>query len=447
MEYNFKNDLNPEQERYIKEMLYQKYAEQFKANGINSVEQMQICNMAEFLIALHPEKYARTAGDESNYRRDKNLKEIYAVTNKSADKEINKAVLINLAKDGKVPEGEFGVYDFNTHKFEASAEVKKEIIKYLGDKISAFSNEKQDEIVNELFNDLDSMDKLATMNLEDILKKKDAKVKEVIDKKIDETNKENGIDKEDREEIEANLKTNKEKTAEEKETDEIKKKSIVTPEMLKQAYALGYTQIKGAVQAKGGDAANKMGASRINANGGNVTILRFKDDSAGRETDRFLVFQGDRLVVPGTKDEEIDKLVGKQMYKSKDGALMEPLEIEDEEQYIKYDKNGMIIDIKLEEGKDLSVEDLEEYKRMFKENIEEYEIELYEIENAPFKSDAQKDKEYIEVNEKFNLKNADAAKKCDINFDDMKEINLITDERTQEQVDKEQDDPDEERQR
>ena len=72
--------------------------------------------------------------------------------------------------------------------------------------------------------------------------------------------------------------------------------------------------------------------------------------------------------------------------------------------------------------------------------MEKYSDELYKIEQTPFLSDTEKDKLYIQSNEKFNRNNEKMAVKHGINIEDVKAINLETDERTQEQVDKEQED-------
>ena len=420
---------NLEKAKYLKDNLQKQYPEIFDDHEIDDLSQVQVCNLAEFLIAEHPEKYEK---NRTIYEQDENLQRIYAVIHINRETNTQQAILINTAKDGKMSEGKFGTYDIEGHTFEASGIVKEEIVKYLG--IGALDLAQQDEIVNTMFHDLDAMDKLATMDLKKVIdEKKEAypEIQEMIDEKINQKNAENGISQDERKQVEES----EQQKADKKENE---KNSLVSPEMLRQAYLLGYTKVKGVVLTKGSEAADKIEMPGINRNAGNVTILRLKD--SGKETDKYLAFQGNRLVVPGNKDGEIDKLLGKDMKRYKDGTLIKPLEIEDEEQYLDYDHDGVDINIKLQEGKDMSVDDLEEYKKKFKENMEKYFVKLYEIENDPLKSDAQKDKEYLEANKDFNIQNLEDAKVCNINIDDIKEINLETDERTKQQVDKEQDD-------
>ena len=79
MEKKFENNLSPEQELYIKEKLFEKYGENLENYGITVNSNVEICNMAEFLITEHPEKYAKSMSTENDYRNDENLRKIYAV--------------------------------------------------------------------------------------------------------------------------------------------------------------------------------------------------------------------------------------------------------------------------------------------------------------------------------------------------------------------------------
>ena len=107
----------------------------------------------------------------------------------------------------------------------------------------------------------------------------------------------------------------------------------------------------------------------------------------------------------------------------------------DDEQYVEFtDSEGMVVREKLEEDRDLSIKDLEEYKKELEQELEEFAEELYKIENTDFLSDEQKDSLYLQANEKFNTKNEELAKQYGIDLDNVQSINLQTDKHTEDKV-------------
>lgn len=425
-----KYEQNPEKAKYIKQKLFEKYGENFEKHGMSVNSDLEICNLAEFLILEHPEKYAKSMGTENNYRNDEDLQKIYAVVSK----EKNVAVLINTNENGKVPEGEFGVYDLQKHTFEASKEMKEKLKKSIREMANDTLTEKEiDEMTEKIApKNLDDMDKIATLGEKHI----NEKARKAIDAKIDEKNLENGKTKDERNALES--KTN---GKEEQQAGEANKNEIPA-DVAKTCKRLGITNIKAFMYAKGAEFASKTDIPYVNKNGGNVLIIRTKD--TGKSTDKYFVFQDGRLCVPGNRDEEIDQVARKSTQNSKNGTLIKPLDIDDEEQYVEYqDSQGLVIREKLEENMNLSTEDLEGYKKQIQKELESYSEELYKIEETAFLNDAQKDELYIQANERFNTNNEKMARQFNIDLSDVQAINLATDERTQEQVDKEEDEFDE----
>lgn len=424
MEKNY--ETNPEKARYIKQKLFEKYGENFQKHGMSMDSDLEICNLAEFLITEHPEKYAKSMGTENNYRNDEDLQKIYAVVSK----EKNVAVLINTNEKGKVPEGEFGVYDLQKHTFEASKEMKEKLKKSIREMANDTLTEKEiDEMTEKIApKNLDDMDKMATIGEKHI----NERARKAVDEKIDEKNQQNGKTKEERNALESKTK------GKEEQKDGQSSKNEIPAEVATTCRRFGITNIKAFMYAKGTEFARKTDIPYVNKNGGNVLIIRTAD--TGKSTDKYFVFQNGRLCVPGNRDEEIDQVARKSTQNSKNGTLIKPLDIDDEEQYVEYsDSQGLVIREKLEENMDLSTEDLEEYKKQIQKELENYSEELFKIEETPFLSDAQRDELYIQANERFNTNNEKMAKQFNIDFSDVEAINLATDERTQDQVEKEED--------
>lgn len=400
--------------RSMLELQKEQYREILKKYDI-SLEQAEVCNLAEFLLTQHNEGYER---NRAIYENNEALQKIYAVVD--SKKEL--AVFVNVNEKGKIPQGEFGVYDFRNHKFEASKEIKEKIEKSIRQMTKNVFSEKEIKKMVENISPktLDDMDKIATKDFEI-----QNRAKKEVDRMIDEKNNENGKDKSERSIIE-----NKNMTEEAKEEQ---KKSINTlpKHIAKYCIMAGVIAPLAVIDTKATEAYDKIDEPRINRNGGNVTILKVRDDA--KSIDKYLVFQDNKLIIPGNRDEKIDKVVGKKMQNSKNGSFIKPLDIDEEEQYFEYtDSQGLVIKEKLEESLNLSIEDLEEYKKEIKYELEKFSQEFYKIDETPFASDAQKDELRAKVNEGFNENNEKIALKYNINFEDVKEINLVTDEHTEE---------------
>ncbi len=399
MQKNYEN--NPEKANYIKQNLLKKYPEIFQ-----------------------------------KYENSKELQNIYAII----DPEKNTAIMLNTNQEGKLPEGEFGTYDLENHEFTLTNEkikekIKGQIEKYAKDTIT--EQEKEQMLQEVMPKNLEDIDKIVTMGEKNI----NEKVRNAVDKKIDEKNTENGKTKEQRNALEQESKKKEQITiAEEKETENNQE---IPEDVAKACAQLGITNIKAFMYANGNEFATKTDIPYINKNGGNVLIIRAKSEEAIKGTDRYFVFQDGRLCVPGNKDEQIDQVARKSTQNSKNGNLIKPVEIDDEEQYVEYeDSQGLDIKEKLAESMNLSVEDLERYKKEIQIELEKYSEELYQIENAPFLNDAQRDELYIEANKRFNTNSEKLAQEFGIHMDNVKSINLATDKKTEDKVNEEKESDD-----
>ncbi len=412
---------NPEIAKYLKENLWAKYQEVFKKYEIDEtlLAQIQVCNAAEFM------QIERSPITENGRMED--LQRMFAVV----DSEKNLAIMINTQEKGEIPEGELGYYNLENHNFRVSGKTKERIVERLG--IGALELEKQDEIIDAIFQNLEDLEELAKFDLALIIEKKLPQLEKIRDQKIDETNEENGIPKENRQRLENKSKS---KVSEEEQKKEEVKQANLPEHVVKYCIMAGITVPKAVVDTKASEAADKIDEPMINRNGGSVTIIKVNDYA--KQTDKYLVFQDGKLIIPGNRDDKIDKVVGTRMQNSKNGTMIQPLEIDDEEQYFEYtDSQGLVIQEKLEENLKVSIEDLENYKREVQQELEKNSQELYKIEETPFLSDAQKVNLYVQANERFNHNNAQIAKKYNIELSDVQAINLAIDERTQGQIEQE----------
>ena len=365
---------NPEKAKYIKEQLYDKYQEDvFQKYEISeaSLSRMQVCNLAEFLMAQQ-DKYER---NRAIYERDENLTRIYVV----ADPQKDRAILINTNEKGKVPEGEFGTYyfqnDFQKEHFEISGKVKDEIVKHLG--IGALPIEKQDEMINEILyqklklNELSAMDQLATMDLEKVIDNRIPKkeIEDVKDKYIDGENERNGKTSEERDNIEKEVNGKKDVTLEQESKKEI-------PEDVKKfCQKLGVKTIKGFFYVKANQLLDQIDDTLVEENGNDVLVVQIAGDGV-EGPDKYYGTQDENLVLAGNVNKEIQDVTGNRV---KNGQVLEPFKPA-EKQYLEYaDSNGLVIREELEDNLENSIQDISNYARETEEELEKYSQNVAKI--------------------------------------------------------------------
>jgi len=402
--------------------IYEKYAKTFQSYGIHSFEEMKISALPDYLAERFPEKYGPDSGNYMNYKEDENLNEVYAFDS-----------------------GEGEVYFFGTDDALIKGHIANENLK---DGKITLSKELSEKTVGAIF----ANDPKKIKEFEENFfhgKGKDLEVLEHIlekrgnfAKKINETK--NEIDpsapdiKFNEKENVAEKKSSSKKIEEEDITiggdGKSKKGNEKIPEDVVKACALlGITNIKGYVYGNAQEFVSKTDAPNVNKHGGNVLIIKVNDDS--KNTDKYFVFQDNKLCVPGNRDEDMDKIARKTTQNSKDGTLMKPIKIDDEEQYVEYsDSQGLVIKEKLEENINLSTKKLQEYQQEIQEELEKYSENIYKIEQNNMLSDEQKDQMYMQVNETFNKNNREIALQYGIEYSDVKAINLATDKQTNEQI-------------
>ena len=441
MEKNYQSKLTLEQQKYIKEMLFEKYGENFQKYGMSVSSDLEICNLAEFFITEHPEKYAKSIEIENNYRNDENLRKIYAVVSK----EKNVAVMINTSNEGKAPEGEFGVYNLENNTFKLTneimrEEIRKRIKKYTKDTLGP---ENEEEMIDELTNQLSDMDKLATrdLNKERFSKEIDAKINNLVDEKIDEINSENGISPIARKKLEER-EDDKEQVKTEEQSEE---KNQISEDVVKAAKKLGVTSIKGYAYYSPQVLNETIEGVSANENSGNVLVIRVQSSAEIGAPDQYYGFQNDKLVLYGQdKSRDMEKMEGRPC--PADGKVIKDLTQNKNVTYVELPE--MNVKEKLESNfnnEGITIQKLELYQRDVQKLLEEYSNKVNAIIENDNLSPEEKEKELIENNNYYDTENVELAQKYGINIQDVEAINLQTTEysedkeQEQEEIQKEDD--------
>lgn len=425
MQKNYEN--NPEKANVVKQSLQRKYPELFQKYEMEELAQLQVCNLAEFFLKEHPEKYDKTAGTRMNYENNKELTRIYAVI----EQEKNRAIMINVNKEGKIPEGEFGVYDLQNHKFqltneEVKTKIKQELQKNIEQYAENIYSPKQIREMTEQMmpKTLDDMDKLATQGEKAIHEKAERLVKV---EKPNEINRENGKTESQRMELEEESRTHKGQQEDTKEVPE---------DVAKACMKLGITELKGYFYVDARQLSDKVDNVAVNENGGKVLMLETANTSDAIGPDRYFGVQDERMVLYGTQDREVEEVTNRGTIPPVDGKLVEPLK-KDNPTYIEFSNaEGMYVKEKLEENMNLSVQDLENYKKEVEELLENYSAQVYRIEDKFLANNEEKARELSENNLAYDRMNVELAKKYGIDRSDVKSINLQTTEYTEDRTEK-----------
>lgn len=436
MEKSFNSRLTEEEQRKIKEKLYNDYTEFFKNikvgenDGIDALDDIEICDLAEFLILMNPDKYADTPGNEMNYRNDEHLQKIYVLKNSNEiEGKNNNAILINTDEKGKIPKGEYGVYDFNEKEFRLAENARKEIVKRLG--IGCFDHRKQDEIIKDVFgNELNQMDKFATMDLERFIEERGGqkKIEEARNKAIDEENRINGKSKEDEEITIGNQEEQKDKSG---DNENKKGSSVEIPEDVKKACEkLGVTHIKSYFYVAAAQLDDKVDNTHTNKNQGKVLMLEIPDESRISGPNRYFGLQGEKLVLWGNEDEAVNRVVGPGT--PKEGKYIEPLK-ENNPTMVEFNSShGLSIKEEIKDQSDVSIQKKLEYKDEIEELLEKYVMNLEKIENSKMSAE-QKQIELQKIDANFDINFDKITKESGINKNNVENVKLKQDRFSEEE--------------
>lgn len=412
MEIKYKDTMSDNQKQ---ECL--KISKLLKKYNINSIDTIQGCTLAEFLAKQHPEKY-----DNSIYKNTDELKQIFAIVN---DKK-NVAIFINLNKDSnsKLEYGDFAEQDLTNYKIKLAPEVEEKFKAQI-EKMSHeyFSAKEQEEIFKDSFKgNLDSLEKIATIDFY-----LEHQAKSVIKDKLKEINEKNGksVDEKDvnKEKQEGKTEDDSKKEKEEKvslvdEKNEEEEKTEIPDDVKKACKRLGINKIKGYFYVNASDLNRKVDNTLVNKYGDRVLMLEVPSDKL-EGPNRYYGMQGEKMVVYGNEDQAVRDVTGNI---TKMGKVVEPLKLQEPKE-VKFDnKDGMVVNERLDDNMELSVQEANNYREEMEKLLEKYsrEVELLK-EDDDMELNEKLEKMRQNDGEFFSQANS-IAQKYDISIDDRENI-------------------------
>lgn len=416
---------NFEKAKYIKENLSKKYPEIFQKYQMEEISQIQVCNLAEFFIKEHPEKYDKTAGTRMDYENNEDLQRIYTLVHTNKETNRIEAVMINTSKEGKIPEGEFGVYDLQNHKFEISKEMKEKIKESIRKISNGILTEKEiDEMSKEISpQNLDDIDKMTTIGEKDT----NERIRKALDKKIDEKNEENGILQEERKLLE-NKSRNAEGQVVINYNDREQEKNKIPQDVVEACKKLNITHIKSYFYVEAIELEEKVDGTRVNKNGNRVLMLEVADSSNLEGPNKYYGMQDNNMVLYGNQNQEVRDVTGgvTQM-----GKVIKPLKLQSPE-YIEYkDSEGLVIREQIDDKTDLSVQEINQYREEMETILEKYSQNIYMIKYDSNLSPNEKVEQIQRIDDWCDKTTTDIALKNNISMNDDKNIDAMTDEHTE----------------
>ncbi len=403
---------NPEQAQYIKESLAKRYPEIFEKYEIQEISHIQVCHLADFLSKEDKEQEKRKEPEEQ-------LKKIFSII----DLKNNRAILINTNQEEQ--EGEIGVYDLENHTFHlTNSELREKIEKSLLVQIEQYAknvyspNQIKEMIEQMMPKTLEQMSQRITIKDEELDKKAEKLVKY---DKIDEINQRNGKSKKERQQLESKKET---QTVVIGQQEEKEKHEKVPEDVVQACQKLGITQIKGYFYVNAKQLEDKIDEISVNPNAGRVLMIKVANTSNLAGPDRYFGIQNNRMILYGTQDKQMEQVVQNKATPPIDGKLIEPLQ-KNNPTYVEFsDSERLLVDEKLEENMNLSLQDLENYKKQIEQLLEQYSQNVIAIEENNLLNAQQKKEMLLQNNQNFERLNAQVAQKYGIDKSDVKAINL-----------------------
>ncbi len=214
----------------------------------------------------------------------------------------------------------------------------------------------------------------------------------------------------------------------------------IPEDVAKACMKLGITQIKGYFYVNAKQLGEKVDNIVVNQNGGNVLILEVADSSRLGAADRYYGIQDERMILRGTQDEEMEEVTEKANRPPANGKLVEPLK-KDNPTYVEFsDSEGMLIQERLEDKMNLSVQDLENYKKEVEKLLDKYSQNVVAIIENPMLEEGQKNELLAENDNHFNRLLTEMTQKYGIDKSDEKSIQSQKKEYVQEKIEKEEED-------
>lgn len=216
----------------------------------------------------------------------------------------------------------------------------------------------------------------------------------------------------------------------------------VPEDVVKACMKLGITHIKGYFYVNAKQLGEKVDNIAVNQNGGKVLMLEVADSSRLGAADRYYGVQDERMILRGTQDEEMEEVTERSNRPPVDGKLVEPLK-KDNPTYVEFsDSEGMLIQERLEDNMNLSVQDLENYKKEVEKLLDKYSQNVVAITENPMLEEEQKNGLLAENDNNFNRLLTEMTQKYGIDKSDERSIQLQKKEYVQEKMEEPEEEED-----
>ena len=254
------------------------------------------------------------------------------------------------------------------------------------------------------------------------------------EKEEEEKNKEKEeVIEEDSEILDENNLTEKSEENSEKEEEEVvledgnEEKTDDIPKDVEEAcQKLGINKIKSYFYVNASDLYNKVDNTMVNEFGNRVLMLEIPSEKIDGPN-KYYGMQNDKMVVYGNEDQAVKDVTGNV---TKMGSVVEPLKLQDTKAVEFDDKDGFVVNEQIDDNKDLSVQEANNYRKEMEKLLEEYSREIESIKKNDDLNSNEKAQKLLENDGKFHDRANKIAKNNDISLDDKNNINSKMKEET-----------------
>ena len=254
------------------------------------------------------------------------------------------------------------------------------------------------------------------------------------EKEEEEKNKEKEeVIEEDSEILDENNLTEKSEENSEKEEEEVvledgnEEKTDDIPKDVEEAcQKLGINKIKSYFYVNASDLYNKVDNTMVNEFGNRVLMLEIPSEKIDGPN-KYYGMQNDKMVVYGNEDQAVKDVTGNV---TKMGSVVEPLKLQDTKAVEFDDKDGFVVNEQIDDNKDLSVQEANNYRKEMEKLLEEYSREIESIKKNDDLNSNEKAQKLLENDGKFHDRANKIAKNNDISLDDKNNINSKVKEET-----------------
>ena len=157
-------------------------------------------------------------------------------------------------------------------------------------------------------------------------------------------------------------------------------------------------------------------------------MLEVADSSNIEGPNKYYGFQDNRMISYGIENQEVRDVTGNV---TQLGKVVKPLKLQSPE-FVEYrDSEGLVIREQIDEKADLSVQEMQRYKRDMEDLLEKYSQNIYMIKYNSNLSPEEKIEQIQKIDDWCDEKTTDIALENNVSMADDRNIDAVTDEHTE----------------